>query len=93
MSPSVRWLRTAAVFVAFALAANVLATDERSDARTFDEGKVKAHAVIEAAQVVPRVEPQTLERNEAAAEEPAPDTRRWPDACDGPCDDEEDGAG
>jgi hypothetical protein len=93
MSLSARWLRAGAVCVAFAFAASVLAADKSSDDRKFDEGKEKVHALIEAAQVAPRVEPQALERNEAAAEEPAPDTRRWPDACDGPCDDEEDDAG
>lgn len=29
------------------------------------------------------------ERNEVGFAEAAPDTRRWPDACDGPCDAEE----
>jgi hypothetical protein len=80
-------LRIAAVSASLLLgAAGVAAADESTAPGSLELEGARGMQAVEVASI------DTSDRTEAAkreADQPT-DTRRWPDACDGPCDNEED---
>jgi hypothetical protein len=87
-APSITFrLRIVAVSVSLLLgAASVAAADESTAPGNIELEGARGMQAVEVASI------DTSNRTEAAmreADHPT-DTRRWPDACDGPCDNEED---